>query len=90
MQGHSLESIRNLLKAGFDPNAEDRDGFTPLHYAVRWKQMGALELLLNANANPNHSSKTGVTPVHEAAGESDEGILHILVAKNIDTHNLGG
>ncbi|XP_071479440.1 85/88 kDa calcium-independent phospholipase A2-like [Diadema antillarum] len=33
-----IECLRDLLKAGADPNFSDRDGNSPLHYAVKVKQ----------------------------------------------------
>ena len=39
-----------------DVNAEDEDGWTPLHAAVYWGNMEAAELLVNNGADVNRST----------------------------------
>lgn len=53
------EVVRLLLEAGADPNARDKDGYTPL-ILCRHDTAAAL-LLLKAGANPNAHTLKGVT-----------------------------
>ncbi len=59
--------IRSLLAHGADLDAEDNDGFTPLHYASdsRYENAPAVvEILLAHGADVNAKSVAGVTPLH--------------------------
>uniref|UniRef100_A0ABD2X4E6 Uncharacterized protein n=1 Tax=Trichogramma kaykai TaxID=54128 RepID=A0ABD2X4E6_9HYME len=53
---------------GEDPSrridAVDKDGMTPLHWAMRLKHEKVAELLLRKGANPNLADKYGETPLH--------------------------
>lgn len=66
-QCYSLKMIcwrgppRLLIQAGVDLNAQDWDGWTPLHAASHWGQKGACRLLCDSLANmalPNHVGQT--------------------------------
>lgn len=48
-----IETINYLIKKGVSPTAKDCYGMTPLHYAVRGKNIEAAKILLNAGADPN-------------------------------------
>jgi ankyrin repeat protein len=57
------QTIAVLLQAGADPNAEDRNGATPLYRAVRCGSAAAARALLHGGADPHHRNKTGSTPI---------------------------
>ena len=59
-----VETIRLLLAAGARIDAQDRNGATPLHRAVRTRCAGAVQCLLAAGADPTIRNKPGSTPFH--------------------------
>jgi len=73
------ETVSLLLELGFTPDSEDSIGQTALHYALRFGNIGALDVLLDAGANPNAQERRfGQTPMHMAAIRGDEEILDKL------------
>ena len=55
-----------MLDAGADPNAADRDGLTPLHYAAGDGHVGTLILLLERGGDPRRGDTDGDLPLHVA------------------------
>jgi tankyrase len=61
------KAIEALLKAGADIHETDKNGVTPLHFAVRFRSPAAVETLLRHGANTNQTCKrSGSTPLHRA------------------------
>jgi hypothetical protein len=56
----SPEPVQALLAAGFDPNAADMDGNTPLHETLRSAEVVAL--LAKAGADVNRENREGLAP----------------------------
>jgi ankyrin repeat protein len=84
-----LRAVEALLRAGADPNAENRRGALPLHYACdprpgskTWNpaaQRTVIELLLDAGANIEHAEKAGAAPLHRAVrARSPEAVRCLL------------
>lgn len=65
--------IRLLLKAGANRNAQDKNGATPLHRAVRTRCAAAVKCLLDAGADPMIRNKPGSTAFHLAAQNTGRG-----------------
>ncbi len=65
--------IRLLLKAGAVIDAQDKNGATPLHLAVRTRSAAAVQCLLVAGADPTIRNKPGSTPFHLAAQNTGRG-----------------
>ena len=51
-----------LLGAGMSPDARDRDGWTPLHWAARGRLPSSIMVLLDAGADKAAKNKDGWTP----------------------------
>ncbi|MFN0017850.1 MAG: ankyrin repeat domain-containing protein [Pirellulaceae bacterium] len=76
--------IAALLKSGADINETDKNGVTPLHHAVRFRSLAAVQALLEHGARVNQACKrSGSTPLHRAvtstgapgtAGKKEEAI----------------
>jgi hypothetical protein len=68
-----LAMIRLLLDAGADISAQDKNGATPLHRAVRTRCAAAVKCLLDAGADATIRNKPGSTPFHLAVQNTGRG-----------------
>src|SRR4029079_4483947 len=62
-----------LLDGGADIHAQDKNGATPLHRAVRTRCAAAVQCLLKAGADPEVKNKPGSTPLHLAVQNTGRG-----------------
>lgn len=63
----NLESIRLLINAGADINAQNVQGITPLHMAATRKNVEIVQLLIDSGADIQTKDNEGHTPWHYAA-----------------------
>lgn len=77
-----------LMRDGHDLNAQDKDGQTPLHIAIRWSLFHAamsrtdenlVELFLEHGADINTQDVLGYTPLHCAAFSGTPEIISMLM-----------
>jgi ankyrin repeat protein len=59
-----------LVDRGAQVDARNRDDVTPLHQAVRARNLAVVELLLARGADPNARDKRGSTPLHRAVSST--------------------
>jgi len=68
----TVSDVQKLIRKGADPDAKDKHGWTPLHWAVENGKAEAVEaLLIEAGADPDTKDKDGWTPLHRAAAAED-------------------
>ncbi len=85
------DSIQYLINKGIDVNAQDCYGMTPLHYAMRKKNVGAAMALLEAGANPNIPNQKQITPLAYINGQPESlELLKLMLDKNGDVHYHNG
>lgn len=76
-----------LLAKGADPNAQDKDGWVPLHRAalkVREDGLAMAQLLLAHGGNPRPRKADGITPLHFAAEVGNDALVSFLIDKGAD------
>jgi ankyrin repeat protein len=79
--------VRTLLAAGGSRaavNAEEADGTTALHWAVRADDLDTVGLLLAAGANVNRANRYGITPLSLAALNGNPDMIERLVDAGAD------
>jgi len=68
-----VETLKVLLSAGADLHAQDQNGATALHRAVRTRCAAAVVHLLSAGSDPTRRNKSGSTPFHLAVQNTGRG-----------------
>lgn len=68
-----VKTIQCLLAAGADINAQDKNGASALHRAVRTRSAAAVEALLQAGCDPLLENNSGSTPFHLAVQNTGRG-----------------
>jgi len=68
-----VETIQCLLEAGAEFNAQDKNGASPLHRAVRTRCAAAVKCLLKAGGDATLKNKSGSTPFHLAVQDTGRG-----------------
>ena len=86
VQSGDLDTVRDLLQAGTDPNLFDDLGKTPLHYAVELEDVALIALLLAAGAdvNAHHEATIGNTPLRQVAERCSLAVAQVLIEAGAD------
>lgn len=90
-----LSAIRNrkttevpafFLEKGFDVNAADKTGRTPLSLAADDNNAAAIELFVSAGADVGAADADGKTPLHYAAAKNTPEVVSALIAAGADVN----
>ena len=81
--GHH-DTVEVLLKAGGNPNIQNKDGRSAIELASLYGHVRIVQLLLNYNANPNLHTNEGWTPLMAASQEGYTNIVELLLQKGVD------
>jgi ankyrin repeat protein len=73
-----VKSIRAYLADGADINAADKNGWTLLHWAVKYRQLKVVADLITLGADPAKSSRNGWTPLAIAVKNGSPAIIQFL------------
>jgi hypothetical protein len=76
-----VDTIRELIDHAADIRAQDKNGATALHRAVRTRCAAAVRFLLRAGADPRAQNKSGSTPFHLAVQDTGRGGAGAAVAR---------
>ncbi len=79
-------TANELLKSGEDINAQDKGGWTPLHFAAQEGDLEVAEILVNAGANITLKDLNGNTPLWVATMNSYHSaqVINLLLESGAD------
>jgi uncharacterized protein len=78
--------IRTLIRQNADINVVERDGSTPLHWAVYHEQPGIVKSLIDAGADVGATNREGITPLSLAVQNGDAVTTRILLDAGASVH----
>ena len=81
-----LEAAEDFIAIGKDVNEQDRDGRTPLHYAVAHDKQDVLKALISASANLEAAENMQNTPLHYACGYGRGQCVETLIDAGANVH----
>lgn len=88
------EETARLIQDGYDPNAQDKQGWTPLHFAAQEWSEAAARVLLDNGALVDPADNNGNTPLARAVfayrGRGELIRLLLQAGANPDTSNNHG
>ena len=88
---HDFVTVRLLLLFGADPNAKDKDGFTPLFTATEASFLEAAQLLLKYGADPNVSAGPNEENAFARSLTSGKSaFVHLYLRHGADTDTIMG
>lgn len=81
-----LETVKNLLLYGADPNVADGGGVAPIHRAARDGKYDLVKELVRYSANLDLKTSTGWTALHLAMRSGDVEMVDLLLSYGASLH----
>jgi len=81
-----VKCVEQLLKRGSNPNARDKDSYTPLHHAAARGHVEVVKLLLKHGAEINARNMDENTPLHKTAIWGHPHIAEMLLERGAELH----
>ena len=87
-----IEIVEEMVEQGYNVNAQDDDGRTPLHIAAALNHNIDMRVLIGLGADINAQDKQGRTPMMYAAadGKSDAVVLLVSELADVDIQDVEG
>ena len=83
-RGRNYSKVEELLDQRADPNAQNNDGWTVLHYASMHGRRPVVQNLIDAGADPNIPNNEGWTPLMAASQNGKSEIARALLEAGTD------
>ncbi|KAI0300740.1 ankyrin repeat-containing domain protein [Russula brevipes] len=80
--------VQLLLSHGADINAVDRQGRSPLHKALRSRNIDVVKLLLTSGADVNARDRPDLTPLFTVLESGDFDMAQLLLSHGADINAL--
>jgi ankyrin repeat protein len=80
-QSGSTDQVSQLIDKGADKNAQDKYGYTPLHWAAYEGQLATTKLLVERGAKLEIKDNSGATPMLVAAKRGFPDVVKYLLSK---------
>lgn len=84
----SNEQIKEILEGGADVNVSDRNGCTPLMYAITLRTVEEVKLLLSYNADVNSTNAKYQSPLMYAVVKNNIEIINLICEKKVNSINF--
>ena len=81
---NDLDAFKKEFESGMDLNIEDREGWTPLHIAIRRDRREMVAYLLEQGADIDKVDGVGWTPLMEAVMDDMPELCGLLIEKGAD------
>lgn len=83
-RNQDLEALQTLLSDGADPNEQQADGATALHWAVYQEDAAMVASLIEAGADVNAVNRLGASPLYVAAKSGHGDLIERLLDAGAD------
>jgi ankyrin repeat protein len=87
IEANDADLVRSLVRGDADVNALEKDGTTPLQWAVYFENPRIVKLLLDAKADVEAANREGVTPLALVAQTGNAEITELLLDAGASVNN---